>query len=100
RHPPPSPLRPYTALFRSASVHALQDGRDSHLGVEFGNGRADGLGLGAADARHVVRDLALQIGQVHAVVVDDGDAADARRTEEEGDRKSTRLNSSHVKISY
>src|SRR5690606_40872193 len=80
--------------------------------------------LGPADPLDAVGDLALQVGRVDVVAVRDDDAADARggqvergrRAQPAGahdqdggieqallrleDRKSTRLNSSHVKISY
>src|SRR3712207_7395658 len=81
RRPPRSTLFPYTTLFRSdqpraAQSAALLDGRD-RAGAAVG-GRAspgrdeDDLGLGV----------------------------DGGRDELAGDRKSTRLNSSHANISY
>src|SRR2546427_4954506 len=77
RRPPRSTLFPYTTLFRSAAdfrlvTHAAQ--RHAHVLA------ARGLGDGLA-----------QRGLAHA-----------RRSDQaqDGDRKSTRLNSSHSQISY
>src|SRR5437764_14600764 len=73
RHPPPSPLFPYTTLFRSIHRdHPLVDQLLIH---------EQRLALGAL--RDVVKHLAVQRG--------DGGWRD---------RKSTRLNSSHRCISY
>src|SRR3712207_8405746 len=85
RRPPRSTLFPYTTLFRSAAV-----GRRVGLGLDDASAAArragaaraaDGGGDGAAAARAVV-----------------GGAVAAGRGD--GDRKSTRLNSSHANISY
>jgi hypothetical protein len=46
------------------------------------------LGLGLADARAVVRDLALQVGEVDRVVVDQRDAADAGRAQVQRHRRA------------
>src|SRR5207302_10107316 len=81
RRTPPTTTYPYTTLFRSAAD--LQDaGRgDEHLAHHAGDDEplprlpAAALQDGAVAARHLRRDA-------------------------RGDRKSTRLNSSHVKISY
>src|SRR5256885_12251544 len=73
RRPPRSTLFPYTTLFRSADVGAaLRDDRPL-VGLEVGVGEA-----GELQQRLVRRELA----------------------EEREDRKSTRLNSSHLVISY
>src|SRR3712207_8239488 len=75
RRPPRSTLFPYTTLFRSAGVLG-RGGRGGHV-VEV---LADDRGLvGDRGGRRV-------------------DRADVRR--DRGDRKSTRLNSSHANISY
>src|SRR5256885_5881219 len=74
RRPPRSTLFPYTTLFRSADSGRL-DGRDrarGHPAYAGAGGRLDFAGRG--DPRH-------------------------QRTQD-GDRKSTRLNSSHLVISY
>src|SRR5690349_23983768 len=77
--PPISTLFPYTTLFRSAYVAAA--GRDDELGL----GPAyDDVARAGLDARVAVEVLDDQVA---------GSALDE-------DRKSTRLNSSHVEISY
>src|SRR5690606_41930567 len=79
RRPPRSTLFPYTTLFRSVlacqhgQVFALQQHAGREAGVTFVEGGLVGEGPGRAEE-----------GRQH------GDR----------DRKSTRLNSSHVKISY
>src|SRR5204862_6097814 len=72
--PPGSPLFPYTTLFRSQALRVppLEDARDDSRHAAFDN------------SRHASRD----------------DARTARRFARLLDRKSTRLNSSHVEISY
>src|SRR3712207_8012439 len=81
RRPPRSTLFPYTTLFRSAEPLAQ-------------------VALGREPVAGPQPTLADQL----ADLVDDhlGHAPDADRTEEvcSGDRKSTRLNSSHANISY
>src|SRR5436305_8034933 len=72
--PPSSTLFPYTTLFRSHDKHRLD---------------RPAIFVHALLLRHIATDLCkkrLQIGR---------DVA-----KKEGDRKSTRLNSSHVRISY
>src|SRR5437868_13176075 len=81
RRPPRSTLFPYTTLFRS--VRPLHDPEHRPL-VEVGLGENHLVGP------HRVED----VGQV----VDR--AAEQRHVELAEDRKSTRLNSSHVSISY
>src|SRR3712207_8260219 len=86
RRPPRSTLFPYTTLFRSTAEDGLRPG----AGVDVGGveGRDAGVERGAdAGVRGVLLDLAA-VGQPVAV----GDRG--------GDRKSTRLNSSHANISY
>ena len=58
-------------------IGALHQGPHLHIGVEGCKPAACRLGLRGSDGGHVVRDLALQIGQVHAVVVDDRDPSHA-----------------------
>src|SRR5438067_3173132 len=72
RHPPRSTLFPYTTLFRSADA-----------GEARRPPRATALGLRGRDRRHRVEPR--RSGQERSLEVD---------------RKSTRLNSSHVSISY
>src|SRR5690606_41921091 len=97
RTPPRSPLFPYTTLFRSATVSAIRrtgdrviatiDGQESEFGeVLIATGRrpaTTGLGL---------EEVGVRVGERGEVVVD----AHLRTA----DRKSTRLNSSHVQSSY
>src|SRR5436305_11273673 len=72
RRPPRSTLFPYTTLFRS------------QLGDDFARGPACALDLFRREGDRA----------------DDGVAAAAVALAYRGDRKSTRLNSSHVRISY
>src|SRR3712207_6892624 len=75
RRPPRSTLFPYTTLFRSAGALELAP-RPRHRGVDV---RPAG-------------------GPVEEHLVEDAEAARPVRCR--GDRKSTRLNSSHANISY
>src|SRR5690606_42129295 len=94
RRPLSSPLFPYTTLFRSPRETGVGDRLPGDVDVE----RA---------ARGVLDDAAA--GELHPVVEalgedadragDDGERGDAE-PQPPVDRKSTRLNSSHVKISY
>src|SRR5690606_40109926 len=99
RSPPPSALFPYTTLFRSSL--RLGD-RQRPL-----QGQVEDL----VDPLHrhdldMVGDVGRNVRQILAVLFRDddrGDAAAQRSKQlflEPADRKSTRLNSSHVKISY
>src|SRR2546426_3533347 len=85
RRPPRSTLFPYTTLFRS-----LVGGRAGQRDTQLPRGRAEHLadvhrrragGAGRARLRHAVRDGRAQLPDAE-------------------DRKSTRLNSSHLVISY
>src|SRR5947209_15916092 len=77
RRPPGSTLFPYTTLFRS-----VRDVIPDRLGAEYQVGRDLGIGV---PARNQVENLPLSLTQLW---------------EDAGDRKSTRLNSSHANISY
>src|SRR3712207_7451132 len=80
RRPPRSTLFPYTTLFRS--------GGEFHLLVDAGGAARERAAKDAGEAEHVV-DLVRVVrpaGRHHGGVT--------------GDRKSTRLNSSHANISY
>src|SRR3712207_7601620 len=87
RRPPRSTLFPYTTLFRS---------RAQRLGVEA-HARAD---LGHADGvdDEVLARAAALVGVVLAG--EDERRLDPLAVDGGGDRKSTRLNSSHANISY
>src|SRR5256885_3048605 len=76
RRPPRSTLFPYTTLFRSDRLEHECEAVDSHHSVEAVNGRQ-----------------ILQRRQMEG-------AAHAHELSYQGDRKSTRLNSSHLVISY
>src|SRR3712207_7394294 len=83
RRPPRSTLFPYTTLFRSGGAHGLgrQQGRPTGRRLPQARGDADGRPEGGVFTVQVVTDAA------------EDDVAG-------GDRKSTRLNSSHANISY
>src|SRR5688572_31355284 len=82
RRPPRSTLFPYTTLFRS---RVRPDGQGM-LDRQRGSGQdADRIRIGVGDAQGTAIAAQCQAGRVQA----DG-----------GDRKSTRLNSSHSQISY
>src|SRR3712207_7639279 len=82
RRPPRSTLFPYTTLFRSAAVDAL----------------LAPAGVGAAARERLFRDSGGNPFYVHALLR--SGAATAAPSTAPGDRKSTRLNSSHANISY
>src|SRR3989442_7300400 len=81
RRPPRSTLFPYTTLFRSANQVASQSDLD----------RAE------AEAKSLRARLEKQKADV---VVSERDIAQWQQQLDDTDRKSTRLNSSHVRISY
>src|SRR3712207_7295008 len=82
RRPPRSTLFPYTTLFRSAVGDEAGE-----VEVLLGKHDRQALALQSADGRrHLLDDLRRESFR--------------RLVEEDGDRKSTRLNSSHANISY
>src|SRR2546430_12365667 len=81
RRPPRSPLFPYTTLFRSMRPLLAERGLVCDTQAE------DGLPPVLADRERILQVLSNLIGN-------------ARKFAREGDRKSTRLNSSHSQISY
>src|SRR3712207_6896941 len=83
RRPPRSTLFPYTTLFRSGRAERRRDRRRVVRG-----GQVDGAGGDVA-----------QVVCRRAVVHPEADGLRPRRVLG-GDRKSTRLNSSHANISY
>src|SRR5690242_20973688 len=87
RRPPRSTLFPYTTLFRSAARAAVRGrGRGGERG-QPSEAAAPGGGAGDARARHRHQRAPVQApGGVRRAAV--------------RDRKSTRLNSSHMSISY
>src|SRR5690349_23345978 len=88
RRPPRSTLFPYTTLFRSERA---DDEVDAEVPAEH---RVDQAGADRDDAG---RQVELAADHEHADA--HGDDADRRGLVQQ-DRKSTRLNSSHVEISY
>src|SRR5690606_40117847 len=83
RRPPRSTLFPYTTLFRSRGLrfrHRRDAGRETGRALGALGAALDQRRLGLPHPRHRARQL---VGLLRA-----------------RDRKSTRLNSSHVKISY
>src|SRR5690606_39755393 len=88
RRPRCSPLFPYTTLFRS----------QAHGQVAVAAGFALGAGRGLAAQRQV--DAGQQLGGGLVVSQQHQGAAALLVDALQADRKSTRLNSSHVKISY
>src|SRR5258707_8008669 len=80
RRPPRSTLFPYTTLFRSW-LDSVGDGSRLKLALNFW--------------------LAVLVeGMVETLTLGEALGLDPRFAESEGDRKSTRLNSSHANISY
>src|SRR5690606_40251174 len=83
RPPPPSPLFPYTTLFRS---HDDQQAGRAH---QLPQRSADAVRVGARLCQSRRREGFCRL-----------EIPEHRQEFPVGDRKSTRLNSSHVKISY
>src|SRR2546427_6658707 len=86
RRPPRSTLFPYTTLFRSRRP---AEGSAPEVPLTLLDGQAEGHSEGSI--QHFVRPRA---------DVRDRERADRRAGSDKGDRKSTRLNSSHSQISY
>src|SRR6266849_2461044 len=62
-------------------LKALLEGNDFHLRVYFSERLAPGRSLGSSYRFGGVEDLALQVGEVDRVAVDERDGSDARRRE-------------------
>src|SRR5690606_39326309 len=94
RPPPASPLFPYTTLFRSPGLQREEAPR----------GHPTGRDLVVEELQHVARDRVahlVRLGQsAGGVPLIGGYHRDDLGRVHLEDRKSTRLNSSHVKISY
>src|SRR5207249_10971807 len=99
-HPARSTLLPYTTLFRSALGHglALAAVGGHQLVGQAQVHRAAGLAAGGADDPADRQALLPRLVHLHGHLV--GGTADALGADLDRDRKSTRLNSSHVSISY
>src|SRR5206468_9886950 len=95
--PPPPPLFPYTTLFRSRAI-GLRDATVLRRAA-----RAD-----LVEERAVEEEFGVEVGALPrdprlAQPLEEGQSVhvvEARRSGARGDRKSTRLNSSHDQISY
>src|SRR5437763_8355075 len=89
RRPPPSPLCPYTTLFRSSSAASPSDATGKHS-INYFEFREVSK---AFDDRPVLNQVSFAVkrGETHLI---------QHRPIIKGDRKSTRLNSSHRCISY
>src|SRR5256885_7912866 len=89
RRPPRSTLFPYTTLFRSVQLHGDSFGRNAQVGQE---------GCDRVPIRHLTR-LSIQ-GDAHGKRIIPYAAEMVSTAQAPADRKSTRLNSSHLVISY
>src|SRR3712207_9058168 len=98
RRPPRSTLFPYTTLFRS---RVLQEGAAA-AGVPRGASGPDGAGARVPDAVLPRRGDRRRGPGPHVLrrAAGGADHAQLRGRVARGDRKSTRLNSSHANISY
>src|SRR5437868_9954824 len=92
RRPPISTLFPYTTLFRSR-VHGLAVRSGGHVAVNL-----DGLRVVDVLQCIIKRDDCAFLDRLSLRFTGDSHLADGLTTAQ--DRKSTRLNSSHVSISY
>src|SRR5207249_12044460 len=93
---PSSSLFPYTTLFRSSHVTDQAQRRDLQIRVNIS-------GLGIGDQQHVaLMDLLVtaDAGSIEANSISKQVLIEVLRRNRKIDRKSTRLNSSHVSISY
>src|SRR5262245_65188326 len=97
RAPPRSPLFPYTTLFRSYRA-GLEDGDARQVRALLDRAAAQGLAgvavTGAPQALAAFESAGAIADRHGLVLVTRGSTHDGR------DRKSTRLNSSHLGISY
>src|SRR2546427_7012958 len=93
RRPPRSPLFPYTTLFRSVELLAVQSAAERVHG-ELHAAPDEPLGVQHRQMR--LRREEVAAGEVRPGILDELGLGEAPRL----DRKSTRLNSSHSQISY
>src|SRR2546430_13582679 len=93
RRPPRSTLFPYTPLFRSA-LRAVAIGTLGALAL------ADALSLATIFALVAVYAVGIALFQPASMSLLPQVVPPERRAQANGDRKSTRLNSSHSQISY
>src|SRR5439155_26979074 len=98
--PPPTPtLFPYTTLFRSPVPQRLHDRAVAGVAHQQ-RGTLEDRGVGDGRLDPGVRRYGPQLGRVVAGPERQQDPQGPGRERVERDRKSTRLNSSHVAISY
>src|SRR5690606_41437781 len=100
--PPRSPistLSPYTTLFRSGRYSFTHD---PHHSLPLADLHRPVSCRHAAGLRHSNYDAPAdpEIDEAHALVVEPKQRVETLGPDKRRDRKSTRLNSSHVKISY
>ena len=79
-------------------VRALAQRDHVHVGIDGADRAPRRIGLGLADARQVVRDLALQVGEIDRIVVDDGDRPDTGRAEVQRDRGPQPAGADHERV--
>src|SRR5206468_12525283 len=94
-HPPRLPLFPYPTLFRSASQ--LRDFRHRHGLTAEGEEPETDVDLRDEIEAEIEAELGEPEPEEEEGATDEGEGDDAA---DNGDRKSTRLNSSHDQISY
>src|SRR5439155_15047179 len=98
-HPPPpaSPLFPYTTLFRSGPVHVLVTNASTQFELFHGEIHRD---LSKVVPGTDLFEFPSQAFKANLLGFDVGADIPVRLEKDGVDRKSTRLNSSHVAISY
>src|SRR5207249_10791003 len=97
--PPTPPLFPYTTLFRSAAADGLAQ-HPQRQGWCW-TGRAMRIGRVTRESCHAHLAVVGVVVGLEVLVADGPVVGNAvQRSDAEIDRKSTRLNSSHVSISY
>src|SRR5689334_6411037 len=70
-------------------------GLDLHLGIDMREGPACALDLGGADALGHMDDLALEVGEIDLVIIDDAERADARCSEIKQERRAEAAGADH-----
>src|SRR5690606_41513097 len=96
RRPPLPPPFPYPTLFRSPDTAALLKARAARFPTALRHVWQEDQGFRAGRARN----LAIAASRGDYLLLIDGDMVLHPEFVADQDRKSTRLNSSHVKISY
>src|SRR3712207_7656246 len=98
RRPPRSTLFPYTTLFRSSI--GGQAGRSAQISVDGGSVVDNVVGTTVQNfSQEIVQEFQLGISNVDVSTGASGTGS-VNVVSRSGDRKSTRLNSSHANISY